>query len=31
MENWEGRPGWQFYKARVVSWIQEQAAAHQRR
>jgi len=31
MENWEGRPEWQFYKARVVSWIQEQAAAHQRR
>jgi acetyl esterase len=31
MENWEGRPEWQFYKARVVSWIQEQAAAQQRR
>jgi acetyl esterase/lipase len=31
MENWEGRPEWQFYKARFVSWIQEQAAAHQRR
>jgi acetyl esterase len=30
MENWEGRPEWQFYKARLVSWIQ-QAAAHQRR
>ena len=21
MENWEGRPEWQFYKARLVSWI----------
>jgi acetyl esterase len=31
MENWEGRPEWQFYKARFVSWIQEQSAAHQRR
>ena len=22
MENWEGHPEWQFYKPRVISWIE---------
>jgi acetyl esterase len=25
MENWEGRAEWQFYKARLVSWIRQRA------
>ncbi len=31
MENWEGHPEWQFYKARLVSWIHQHTAAHQGR
>jgi acetyl esterase len=26
MENWEGHPAWQFYKARLVSWIRQRVA-----
>jgi hypothetical protein len=27
MENWEGRPEWQFYQGRLVSWLHERFAA----
>ena len=27
MENWEGHDEWQFYKARLVSWIRQRAPA----
>jgi acetyl esterase/lipase len=28
MENWEGRPEWQFYKTRLVAWLRQRVGAH---
>ena len=31
LENWEGRPEWQYYKTRLVSWLKEHVTAHRTR
>jgi alpha-L-fucosidase 2 len=31
LENWEGRPEWQYYKTRLVSWLQRHVTARRAR